>query len=221
MSTNFFNFFQILASIPPNLKSKASSTLRPKNSVVDNSDFFDFSTEKSVFLSKMKCKDYYLLFQEKSEVTPTAVKSWAQHYSGIEDKWERLFKNIPHLLADNKLRQFFFKLLHRILVTKKELKRFKISEGEDCFFCNNADCLEHAFLECPAGLNSFQKVLKWFNNEHRVNFTPSKIQLLFKDYDLPPNTSPNLTRKFGILVVQTQKYYYYCKMLEKTSIFSN
>ena len=68
MSVNFLNFFQILASIPRNLKSKAASTpLRPKNSVLDSSDSFDFSTEKSVLLSKMKCKDYYFLFQEKSE----------------------------------------------------------------------------------------------------------------------------------------------------------
>ena len=86
MSANFLNFYQILASIPPNLKSKAASTLRPNNSVLDNSDTFDLSTEKPVLLSKMKCKDYYLLFQEKSEVTPTAVKSWVKHYSCIEDK---------------------------------------------------------------------------------------------------------------------------------------
>ena len=57
MPVNFLNFFQILASIPPNLKSKAASTcsLRPKNSVLDNSDIFYFSTEKLVLLSKMKC----------------------------------------------------------------------------------------------------------------------------------------------------------------------
>ena len=36
--------------------------------------------------------------------------------------------------------------------------------------------------------------------EHRVKFTPSKLQLLFKDYELPPNTSTNLTQKFGILI---------------------
>lgn len=162
MSANFLNFFQILASIPPNLKSKAASTLRPKNSVLDSSDSFDFSTEKSVLLSKMKCKDYYLLFQEKSEVTPTAIKSWVKHYSGIEDKWKKLFKNIPHLSTDNKLRQFSFKLLHRILVTKKKLKRFKISESEDCFYCKSPDSLDHAFLECSAGLNIFQKVIAWF-----------------------------------------------------------
>ena len=91
-------------------------------------------------------------------------------------------------------------------MTKKELKSFKISDSEDCFFCKSPDSLEHAFLECSAGLNLFQEVLAWFNNEHRVHFTPSKIHLLFKDYDLPPNTSPNLTGKFEILVEQTQKY---------------
>ena len=31
MSVNFLNLFQILASIPPNLKPKAVSMLRPKN----------------------------------------------------------------------------------------------------------------------------------------------------------------------------------------------
>ena len=66
MSVNFLNRVQILASIPPNLKSKADSTLRPKNSVPDNSDIYDISTGKLVLLSKMKCKDYYLLFHENS-----------------------------------------------------------------------------------------------------------------------------------------------------------
>ena len=54
MSVNF-NFFQILASIPPNLKSKVASMLRPENYVLDSYDIFDFSTEKSILLSKMKC----------------------------------------------------------------------------------------------------------------------------------------------------------------------
>ena len=94
MSVNFLNFFQILTSIPPNLKSKEVSALRPKNYVLDNSDIFNFSTEKSV-LSKRKCKDYYRLFQEKSEVTPTVIKSWVKHYPGIEDKWKKIFQNIP------------------------------------------------------------------------------------------------------------------------------
>ena len=82
---NFLNHFQILASIPANLKSKATSTSRPMNFILDDCDIFDLSMDKSIQLSKMKCKDYYL-FQEKVEVTPTAVKSWARQYPDIECK---------------------------------------------------------------------------------------------------------------------------------------
>ena len=212
---NFLNYFQILASIPANLKSKAASTPRPMNFILDDCDTFDLSRDKSIKLSKMKCKDYYHLFQEKAEVTPTAIKTWARQYPDIECKWQKLFQNIPRLSTNNKLRQFSFKMLHRILVTKKELKRFKIADNEECFFCNSADSLEHAFLECPAGQKLFQEALTWFNNKHKVNFTPSKQQYLFKDYDPPPSTNSKLMRKFQILTVQTQKYYYSCKMLEK------
>ena len=156
---NFLNYFQILASIPANLKSKAASTPRPMNFILDDCDLFDLSKDKPIQLSKIKCKDYYHLFQEKADVTPTAIKSWARQYPDIECKWQKLFKNIPRLSTNNKLRQFSFKMLHRILVTKKELKRFKIADNEECFFCNSADSLEHAFLECPAGQKLFQETL--------------------------------------------------------------
>ena len=68
---NFLNYFQILASIPANLKSKATSTSRPMNFILDDCDIFDLSMDKSIQLSKMKCKDYCHL--------STAVKSWARH----------------------------------------------------------------------------------------------------------------------------------------------
>ena len=86
MSVNFLNVFQILASIPPNLKSKAASSLRPKNFVLDNSDIFDFATKKSVFLSKMKCKDYYLLFQEKAEMTDSLEHTFLECPAGLNFK---------------------------------------------------------------------------------------------------------------------------------------
>ena len=55
---------------------------------------------------------------------------------------------ILHLSANQHiLRQFSFTLLHGILDTKKGcLKRFKISESEDFFFCKSPDSLEHAYF---------------------------------------------------------------------------
>ena len=71
--------------------------------------------------------------------------------------------------------------------------------------------------QCPS--HTIRKSKQEAANSLTTAGTPSKIQLLFKDYDLPPNTRPNLTRKSRILVLQTQKYYYSCKMLEKTINF--
>ena len=45
---------------------------------------------------------------------------------------------------DNKLRQFCFKLLHRIVVTNKELKRFGIADYRKCVMCSENDSIEHA-----------------------------------------------------------------------------
>ena len=186
ININCINYFQILASIPTNLKSKAASTMRPLESSLQEHNIFNLSNNKSILLNKIRCKDYYALFQEKAEIIPTSVKSWSKQYPNVADKWKELFHNISHLSIDNKPKQFSFKLLHRILVTKKELKRFKIAPNDECFFCKRPDSLEHAFLECSAANNFFCECLLWFNNEHHSDFNLPSQQLLLKDYNLPP-----------------------------------
>ena len=102
-----------------------------------------------------------------------------------------LFRNMSRLSVDSKLKQFSFKLLHRVLVTKKELKRFKIVPNDQCFFCKRPDSLEHAFLECSTATNFYRESTLWFNNEHKTDFNLSSQQLLFKYYNLPPETNPH------------------------------
>ena len=61
---------------------------------------------------------------------PTGVKAWKQLYPDSFVSWKANFQKIYKITKDNKLRQFLFKLLHRINVTKRELKRFKITADE-------------------------------------------------------------------------------------------
>ena len=110
------------------------TTKKPPETIIQESDVYQLAKGKTILLSKMRCKDYYSLFQVKWETQPTSVQSWSKHYTPFANKWNKLFKNISKMSADNKLRQFSFKLLHRILVTKKELKRYKIKPDDECFF---------------------------------------------------------------------------------------
>ena len=90
---------------------------------------------------------------EKQTSVPTAVKSWGRNYPN---------------------RQFSFKLLHRILVTNKELNRFGIANDVNCVMCDEPDSLEHTFLECRNFLKLLEASLLWFNVQH---FSDIKLSL--------------------------------------------
>ena len=72
----------------------------------------------------------------------------AKKCPGVADNWVNCIQNNYKITRDNKLRQFYFKLLHRILVTNKELKRFGITDCEKCVMCGENDSVEHTFFEC-------------------------------------------------------------------------
>ena len=52
-----------------------------------------------------------------------------------------LFSHVKSVYKDNKLRKFYFKLLHRIVVTKKELFLFGKAEDTKCMYvCSCSPC---------------------------------------------------------------------------------
>ena len=53
---------------------------------------------------------------------------------------------MKNVCKDNKLREFYFKLLHRIVVTKKELFLFGKAEDTKCPYCGMNDSIIHTYL---------------------------------------------------------------------------
>ena len=102
--------------------------------------FTSLMTSQSCFQKCDLLKDCYLLFYEKTEITPKALNTlntWSKpeshnpgllskHNIDIKSVWKDLLKNIPRLSIDNKLRQVSFKIRYCILVTKKSYKDLKL-----------------------------------------------------------------------------------------------
>ena len=99
--------------------------------------FTSLMTSQLCFQKCDLSKDYYLLFYEKTEITATALNTsskreshnpglLSKHNIDIKSIWKDLFKNIPRLSIDNKLRQVSFKIRYCILVTKKSYKDLKL-----------------------------------------------------------------------------------------------
>ena len=83
------------------------------------------------------------------------------------------------MCKENKLKEFYFKLAHRILVSKKELHLFGVSNNSDCTYCGQPESISHTFIDCHLSKQFFHKVLQHFNEENGTSFTQTDEELLF------------------------------------------
>ena len=107
----------------------------------------------------------------KVRTEPRAVKRWGRRFPNFGFSWKEILHKIYKTTNDKKRREFGYKAFHRILVTNKELKLFKIRNDHMCFQCKNPDSLEHTFLECPMNVQFYQDILARFNtlnNAHKI-----------------------------------------------------
>ena len=69
-----------LSAIPKSLILKAMIIKKSLETITEESDVYQLVEGKTISLSKMRCKDYYSLFQVKWETQPTSVQSWSKQY---------------------------------------------------------------------------------------------------------------------------------------------
>jgi len=117
---DFLQYFQLLSAIPTDLKKLARESPHPDVRLDSiSSPILKISEGVNLDLKKLRCKNYYKLMNEESTVVPTSVKTWKKHIPEISADWQKCFSRIYAFSKDNRLRQFSFKLLHRIITTKR------------------------------------------------------------------------------------------------------
>ena len=130
-------------------------------------------------------------------------------------------KKIYQTTSDKKLREFGHKAFHRILVTNKELKLFKIKNDDMCFQCKDLDSLEHTFLECPMNVQLYQGILLWFNTVNNTRINLLVDQMFLQNYP-PPAIRDVLWHWLNLLILLTKSYIYIVvKLMRKILILYN
>ena len=164
ININYLHYFQLIAAIPSYLKKRAAQTAVPQ--YVFSSTLASLPDGNSIDLAEMRCKKYYQLLNECGSIVPSGVRKWEERYPEYFTDWREKFRAIYKLTRDNKLRQFCFRLLQRITVTKRELKRFNLASDDKCTFCSNPDSIEHTFIDCTVSISFYTHALVWFNQCH-------------------------------------------------------
>ena len=139
-----------------------------------------------------------------------------------EAGWGRLKKNIclfERHLQGTKLKEFQFKFIHRIIVTKKELYKYGIKTDDECLYCGEHDSIDHAFYECQFVRAFVKTVIHWFNVTNNSQFSPTSEEELFGILSGP--YEKETLRKFNYTILFMRYYIYTSKMHNKAIHLSN
>ena len=134
--TNFFNFYQVINAIPKVLVTKArNQDERLKEIYLGNHNTkIRLGENIEIDLLKTKAKDFYWLLSNKvNYFFPTGPKKWSNIMNLNFAEWRHIFNLAKEICRESKLKEFHYKFLHRIIVTKKELCRFGIKQDSDVY----------------------------------------------------------------------------------------
>ena len=119
---------QVVSAIPKDLIDDARRYHIYKTSILSESSF-RLSADLSLDLLKMKNRNYYWLLISKDQPEINANMKWERDLLPEITLVRHHFSRVKNIDRDNKLREFYFKLLHRIVVTKRELFTYGIAEN--------------------------------------------------------------------------------------------
>ena len=128
---------------------------------------------------------------------------------------KKIFTSLKTVCRETKLKEFQYKLIHRIVVTKKELHRYGIKEGDECIYCGEKDSIDHTFRDCHFVKIFIQRVINWFNIGNKIKLNPSSEEILFGiTLDVHERV---LVKKFNYTML-CMRYYIYTNKLHNKSI---
>ena len=185
-------------------------SLEPREFEFDPSSF---ALEPGIILNlaKMKLRDFYWLFIKKSYTEEqTGAKRWNENIPMNKDSWQSVYTSVKSISKEMELREFNFKFLHSIIVTRKELCRYGIKTDEECLYCGEPDSIDHTYIYCQCTQQFIKNIVQWFNEVNKCNFKLGLKEILFGIR----NTREDLVKKLNYTLLFLRNYIYKCKLKE-------
>jgi len=137
---------------------------------------------QTIHKSPKGSKDMYRILNSSSTSgTPEYKSKWSHdlQYMLNEKQWKEVFKCCFKTFSDKKLIWFQYRIIHRILGTKKLLFKMDILDNPNCRLCGNfEESLYHLFIQCEKTVIFKNDIFNWLNEILNTNFDYSPQTLL-------------------------------------------
>ena len=154
-----FEFSKIKKAIPFHWVQQLRNANHQQNCQTDD-PLIQVSTGDLINLQQVNSKHYYAMFVVKKKLLPPVIHFWNFEFKfDTEINWNTIMMFKFGNLFENRIKQFNFKLLHRIIPSRENLCKWKISEDDMCFLCKEKESTKHILLYCKEA-KKFWKIVK-------------------------------------------------------------
>lgn len=103
---------------------------------------------------------------------PYLEKYWGKLFKidFIYSDWKNIYMNSVHAIPCNKLKEYAYKMLHGLLVSREILYKWKKTDSPFCPFCKESESVRHIYYDCKRVKVIWQKIgevlgidIKWKN----------------------------------------------------------
>ena len=122
--TNFLQYYQVISAIPKHLSitAKQSDTF-DKSFYTSSDNIFPLNETVQIDLGKARARAFYKMLNSRTHTEDqTGPKRWSEILSLNKESWSKIFKLLKTTCKETKLKEFQFKVIHRIVVTKKVIQ---------------------------------------------------------------------------------------------------
>ena len=129
-------------------------------------------------LCKIKCKEFYWEFVNKTFTTSKAVQTWEEYYYYCEFDWKTIFR-APYLYCrETSVQSMQYQIVNRYFPCGSVLNTWYKTDGYKCEFCSMEDSLEHYFFDCQSSFNFWVSFKKWWKSIFKCEIGLSAIDVL-------------------------------------------
>ena len=144
-------------SVPPSWKRLLKSYNSTQTKVKTKLSLKIGHLNEIVNLNLTNNKSVYKILLKHKFIKPYANSFWDSYFDS-KLSWENVYKSI-HLLKDNRLTQFKYKLINRIVPSKEIRFQWKITENPLCNICKVTETYKHLFIDCTEVDTFWRKVI--------------------------------------------------------------
>ena len=146
LHVTFLDILSLRSAIPREWKDSLTKEITNVNSSSFKIIFVHHGLH--IPINKLTAKDVYAILLEHKEVQVISQERWEESFN-IEiskDKWEKIYCLPFKCTIESRLQAFQYKILHRFASHNYLLKKYKLSENENCTLCQSVETLEHKLL---------------------------------------------------------------------------